>query len=104
MTDDPKSGRQVVTTAGTPERLSDVPFAVARVDIFGLDANTDRIYVGDHAVSAVASNQQGAPLSALEQLWFENVNMDDSWIDAAVSGEGVTWIARRASESFPTSS
>ena len=99
---DPKSGRQVVTAAAAAERLSDVPFIVARVDIFAFDANTDRIYVGGHAVSAVANNQQGAPLSALEQLWFENVDLADIWIDAAVSGEGVTWIARIAPESFTT--
>ncbi len=100
---DPKSGRQVVTTAGTAELLSDAPLRVARVDIFALDANTARIYVGDHAVSAVASNQQGAPLSALEQMWLENVDLADIWIDAAVSGEGVTWMARLAPESFTTS-
>ena len=100
---DLKSGRQAVTTAGTAERLAEDPFRVDRVDIFALDANADRVYVGDHAVSAVASNQQGAPLSAQEQLWFENVDLADIWIDAAVSGEGVTWIARLAFETFTTS-
>ncbi len=99
---DPKSGRQVVTTAGTAEPLSDAPFRVARVDIFALDANGGRVYVGDHAVSAVASNQQGAPLSALEQMPFKNVDLANIWIDAAVSGEGVTWMARLAPESFTT--
>ena len=96
---DPHSGRQTVTTAGTPEPLSRVPFAVSRVDLFALDGNTDRIYVGGVDASARAGNQRGAPLSAQEQMWFENVNLANIWIDAAVSGEGVTWIAR-PTESF----
>ena len=100
---DPHPGRQTVTAAGTAEPLSREPFRVTRVDLFALDANTDRIYVGGPAVSAVASNQQGAPFSAKEQLWFENVDLADIWIDAAVSGEGVTWIARLGTTSFTTS-
>jgi hypothetical protein len=79
-----------------------VPFTVVRVDIFALDANTDRIYVGGVDASAVASNQRGAPLSAKEQIWFENVDLANVWIDAVVAGEGVSWIAR-TSESFTTS-
>ncbi len=100
---DPHPGRQTVTAAGTAEPLSREPFVVARVDLFALDANTDRVYVGGVDVSAVASNQRGVPLSALEQVWFENVDLAKIWIDAAVSGEGVTWMARLAPESFTTS-
>lgn len=100
---DPQSGRQTVTTAGTPEPLSRAPFPVAQVDVFALDANTLRVYVGDHAVSGVASNETGLPLSAKEQVTFEGpVDLANIWIDAVVSGEGVTWIAR-VGQSFTTS-
>ena len=91
---DLKSGRKVVTAAGKAEPLSEVPFTVAQLDIFALDANIFRVYVGDHAVSGVTSNEQGLPLSAKEQVTFENVDLANIWIDAVLSGEGVTWIAR----------
>ncbi len=100
---DPHPGRQTVTVAGTAEPLSREPFVVTRVDLFGLDTNTDRVYVGGVDVSAVANNQQGEPLSALESSFYDNVDLAKIWIDAAVSGEGVTWIARIATTSFTTS-
>ena len=100
---DPHPGRQTVTAAGIAEPLSREPFHVSRVDLFALDANTDRVYVGGVDVSAVASNQRGAPLSAKEQTWFKNVDLANIWIDAAVSGEGVTWIAELGATSFTTS-
>ncbi len=100
---DPMSGRKVVTTAGTAEPLSEVPFTVAQLDIFALDANIFRVYVGDHAVSGVLSNEQGLPLSAKEQVTFEGpVDLANIWIDAVLSGEGVSWIAR-IGQSFTTS-
>lgn len=100
---DPFSGRLTITTAGIPQRLAEVPDVVPLLAIAALDTNTDRIYAGGVGVSAVASEQRGMPLSAREVLELENVDLASVWLDAAVSGEGVTWIARRGS-TFATTS
>lgn len=84
-------GRKTVATVGEPERLSSVPLIVIHVDIFALDANTDRVHVGCQNVRADTGLESGWPLTAKESVTFNNVDLMDIWLDAAVADEGVSW-------------
>lgn len=86
-----KSGRKTQVAVGKAERLSTVSLRVSHVDIFALDGNDYRVYVGDMNVRATASMQSGWPLSAKESVTFTNVDLMDIWIAVAADGEGVSW-------------
>lgn len=89
-------GRKVVTTAGTPVRLSDLELPIAcRVDITALPDNGGSVYVGTQDVSGVSGNEKGWKLDVRsgigDTVTFEKQQLFDVWIDATVSGEGVHW-------------
>lgn len=86
-----KAGRKTVTAVGKAERLSSVSLLVTHVDVFALDANTDRVHVGDQNVRADTGMESGWPLTRLESVTFKNIDLMDIWLDAAVAGEGVSW-------------
>jgi hypothetical protein len=86
-----KSGRKTMVAVGKAERLSTVSLLVSHVDIFALDGNADRVYVGDTDVRATSGMQSGWPLSAKESVTFQNVDLMDIWIAVAADGEGVSW-------------
>lgn len=85
------SGRKTVTAVGKAERLSSVSLFAIHVDVFALDANTDRVHVGSQTVRADTGMESGWPLTRLESVTFKNVDLMDIWLDAAVAGEGVSW-------------
>ena len=84
-------GRKTVTAVGKAERLSSVSLFVSHVDVFALDANTDRVHVGCQNVRADTGLESGWPLTAKESVTFTTVDLMDIWLDAAVAGEGVSW-------------
>jgi hypothetical protein len=84
------SGRQVVVTAGTSVQLSTQ--ACKSVAITAGTANTGIIVVGDSAVVAAVATRKGTPLSAGDTLIAGVSNMNLLYMDATVSGEGVTWM------------
>ena len=83
------TGQGIVQTAGTPiELISTVKtyLVMIRADI----ANTGNIYIGGTGVSAAT----GYFLGAGEAMTIQIDNLKKSiWIDADVSGEGVSWLA-----------
>lgn len=86
------SGQKTVAAAGAAEALGS-----QRIDgplmVKALTANTGLVYVGNDGAGDVASGN-GLPLLAGDVVVFEWVgNLGSLWVDAAVNGEGVAWIA-----------
>lgn len=83
------SGKKTVTTAGTKVALGTqaVPCPIV---VKALSTNTGLIYLGD---GTTATSAAGFQLAAGESVVFERVySLANVYIDAAVNGEGVTWL------------
>lgn len=81
------SGKDTVTTAGTHEQMANVP--CRGVSIKALSTNTGMIYLGPDGVAAATGYQ----LAAGESIDIAIDNVNRIYIDASVSGEGVTYLA-----------
>lgn len=79
---------QNVTTAGTRVQLSSV--ACSEITIIAKRANTGYIYIGGATVSSAV---YGAELAALESITIPVSNANEIYIDASVSGEGISYVA-----------
>ena len=84
-------GRQVVTTAGTRVQMS--AQACKSIAVTAETDNTGIIVVGAVTVVAAIATRQGLPLAAGATATFAVDNANRLYLDATVSGEGVTWIA-----------
>jgi hypothetical protein len=83
------SGQKAVTTAGTQvvlgSQVINGPLAIK-----ALAANTGLVFIGDSAVDSAS----GFQLAAAELIVFDFVgNLAQIWVDSAVNGEGVAWLA-----------
>jgi len=81
------SGKDTVAAAGTHEQMANVP--CKGVSIKALSTNTDMIYLGPDGVAAATGYQ----LAAGESIDIAIDNLNRIYIDAAVTGEGVTYLA-----------
>jgi len=79
-------GSKNVTTAGTRVVLASSQALTKGVRVRAKDANTGLIYVGGASVSSSSDR-----LAPGEPTWMDVNNLANVWIDAAVSGEGVTF-------------
>ena len=79
---------QNVTTAGTRVQLPSV--SCREVTIIAKRINSGYIYAGG---SNVSSTVYGVELSAKESYTFAVANVNQIWIDASVSGEGISYVA-----------
>lgn len=77
-----------VTLAGTRQQLDDKP--CHEVTIIAKSGNTGYIYVGK---STVSSTVYGAELGELDSITLEVSNTNEIYIDASVSGEGISYVA-----------
>ena len=77
-----------VTTAGTRVRLPDVPCNT--VTITALRDNTGYIYIGGSDVSLTV---YGDDLASKESFTLQIANLNQLYIDASVSGEGISYVA-----------
>lgn len=83
-----KGAIQKVTTAGTRVQLPDYP--CREVTIIAKSTNTSSIFVGGNDVSAQVF---GVELAKKESFTFAVSNTNLIWIDASVSGEGISYVA-----------
>ncbi len=83
------SGKKTVTEAGTAEALSTTQALVSGVTIKALSTNTGLIYVGGATVDA----DTGFQLALGEAVFIEIDDLATVYVDSAVSGEGVTFLA-----------
>jgi hypothetical protein len=79
-------GSKNVTTAGTRVVLAASQALTRGVRVRGKDANTGLIYIGGTTVSSSSDR-----LAPGEPTWIDAGNFNLIYIDAAVSGEGVTY-------------
>lgn len=77
-----------VTLAGTRQQLPNKP--CREVTIIAKRGNTGFIYVGKNNVS---STVYGASLAELDSITLDISNTNEVYIDASVSGEGVSYVA-----------
>jgi len=86
------SGQKTVTTAGTAVALGAQPIG-GPVAVKALAANSGVVVIGcDGAGDVTTSN--GFQLSAGEVIIFNHVaHLGNVWVDSAVNGEGVCWLA-----------
>ena len=81
------SGKDTVAAAGSHEQMANVP--CKGVSIKALSTNTGMIYLGPDGVEAATGYQ----LAAGESIDIAIDNLNRLYIDAAVTGEGVTYLA-----------
>ncbi len=81
------NGVQTVTSAGTAVQLASSS-AIKTITIRSNSTNTSLIYVGTSSVAAA----NGFQLSPQETVSLDIANIGSIWIDAAVNGEGVSYI------------
>ncbi len=77
-----------VTTAGTRVQLPDIP--CREITIIAKRLNTGYIFVGG---SNISSTVYGVELAAKESFTFAVANANLIYIDASVSGEGISYVA-----------
>jgi hypothetical protein len=82
-------GRTTVPTAGTRVVLGSSQALTEGVLLRGIDTNTGIVYPGNSTVTATTN---GSRLGAKEKDFIRCNNVNRVYLDAAVSGEGVTWI------------
>ena len=83
-------GRKVVAVAATAEALAGAT-TCQRVDITAETDNTGIIVVGGSTAVALLATRQGTPLNAGDSYSLEIDDLADVFIDATVSGDGVTF-------------
>jgi len=88
-------GRKTVTAAATAERLVSSSTPVMKVVITAETDNTGVMAVGASTVVATVLTRRGTPLLAGESLAIEVADLYDIYVDATVSGDGVTYLATK---------
>jgi len=85
------SGQKTVTTAGTAVQLG-AQLIQGPLLVKALDTNTGIVAVGNVSEDVTVSN--GLRLAANQEIYFVFIgSLATLWLDSAVNGEGVSWIA-----------
>lgn len=84
-------GRKNVTAAGTAEALVDTSTPCQWVVCTAYTNNTSYVVVGGSTVVAALATRRGAPLAASDPCTILINDVQKVYIDALVSGEGVTF-------------
>jgi hypothetical protein len=84
----PKSGQQTVATAGTRVALGSSQ-VYEELYVVAKELNGGNIFLGDVMVSSLIG--QILPPNGISPP-MHNVNIADVYIDASVSGDGVSWL------------
>jgi hypothetical protein len=83
------NGQKTVSTAGSAEALAASQAIVSGVHVKALIANTGKAYVGNSGVSS----SNGYELDPGESVFIEIANLATVYVDVAVNGEGVSYLA-----------
>jgi hypothetical protein len=83
-------GRKTITTAGTPEQLTETSTTCKRVIIQADRGNTGYIAVGyDDTIDTATGSEEGDILESGDSTVINIDNVNKIYIDSSVSGEGV---------------
>lgn len=85
------NGNKVVAVAGTPETLTAVSTPSKLVTITALASNTDTVVIGSATVVAALVGRSGSPLEPGDSIDSNIDDLNNLYIDAVVSGEGVSF-------------
>lgn len=90
------SGRKTVTTAGTVVPLVATPTPCTMVDISAIESNTDMVVIGGATALAGTSmdgagTRLGVPIAAGQTMTVYVNDLSKIYLDAVVSGEGVSF-------------
>lgn len=88
----PTDGRKVVAAAGTAEALVSTTTPVNWVIITAETNNTGVMTVGASTVVATVLTRRGTVLLAGESVLIEAVDLLNIYLDATVTGDGVTFL------------
>lgn len=84
-------GRTVVPVAATRVQLGASVGPLDSVAVQALEGNTGAVVVGGNTVVAALETRRGIALSAGQVVTLATDDLSDVWLDAMVSGEGVTY-------------
>ena len=87
-----KGGRKTVTAAGTAEKLSSTSIPVHWVRITAEEDQEKSVAIGGSNLKAKAAERNGYPLAKGEDLELKDINLNQIYVDAETSGDGVTFI------------
>lgn len=85
-------GLKLVTTAGTAEALVSSSTKCRRVQIQARPENTDVVVVGASTVVAASGTRRGIALVPGQSVMLNITDLNLLYVDAAVSGEGVSYV------------
>ena len=84
------TGNQDVTTAGTRVAVGSTTGLERGVTVKAKSTNTGMIYAG----SVLVASSNGFQIAPGEEVFVECSSLGDVYIDSAVNGEGVTYLAQ----------
>lgn len=88
------NGRKTVTTAGTAVAVGVAGQIFPKVIITALTTNTGVIAIGGTTALATAGSESGAVIKKDDvHITLYDIDLSKVFIDASVSGEGITWTA-----------
>lgn len=85
-------GTKSVTTAGTAVALVSASTECRMVMIQAKPENTDTVVVGASTVVASSATRRGIALIPGQSVTLRVTNLDVLYLDAVVSGEGVSYV------------
>ena len=88
-------GRKVVAAAGTAVALESTENVVDLVIITAETNNTGVMAVGASTVVAAVGARRGTPLLAGDSMALEGVDLNEVYLDATVTGDGVTYLYKK---------
>ncbi len=89
--EDMNDNRKTVTVAGTREQIA-IATPCSKVIITAMISNTGYVVVGGSTVVAAEATRRGIPLVAGQSMEINIGNLSKIYIDAEVTGEGITYI------------
>jgi hypothetical protein len=90
-----QGSRTVVATAGQRVQLNATSTPCGKLTITALKSNTGEIVFGDSTIVAAFGSRNGTPLEPMQSVDIPIDDLSKVWLDAEVSGEGVsyTWLS-----------
>lgn len=94
------TGKAVITTAGTPVNLPNIPIPAGTAAILmAYPGNGGNIFIGNSSANVLKSspdpttgNQRFEYLAAGDSIPIKEINLNEYWVDTSNSGDSVTWI------------
>ena len=95
------TGTTTVTSSGTAVRVTTTSTPIGGVWVGGDIGNSNVVVVGDSSVVGTSGSQQGLIIGPAESSVFLPINnLDLLYVDAAASGDELTWLYLQPTDAF----